>query len=266
MNYLFAAILGTVQGLTEFLPVSSSAHLILARAFFGWDATVFGLSFDVACHVGTLTAILYYFRAEIRGMIKGIPLAIRDGSESGRPIRLIVVATIPAIIFGLLMADRIEVLFRTPLVCAVALSFGALAMVLVERIRQHDRSEWELTNGQALALGCTQAVAFFPGVSRSGAVITLALFLGLQREAGARFAFLLGIPVILLAALRTGSNILATDQGVDLILLAIGAITSALVGYATIKYFLGYLARNTLDAFAVYRLVLAVTVIVWLVV
>ena len=164
------------------------------------------------------------------------------------------------------MADRIEALFRTPLVCAVALSFGALAMVLVERIRQHNRSEWELTNGEALALGCAQAVAFFPGISRSGAVITLALFLGLQREAGARFAFLLSIPVILLATLRTGFNVLVTHQGGDLMLLVIGAITSALVGYATIKYFLSYLARNTLDVFAVYRLVLAVTVIVWIVV
>jgi undecaprenyl-diphosphatase len=283
---LQAALLGVVQGLTEFLPVSSSAHLILARAFFGFDGDKFGLSFDVACHVGTLIAVLVYFREDVARMIAAVPRALGIGRpEAGRVGRagagrvvevavadpaphliwLLVVGTIPAVVVGLLFGKAIEEHLRTPAVAATMLAAGAIVMMAAERVGRKTRDELSLTLTEAFWIGCVQALALVPGVSRSGATISLALFLGLRRPEAARFIFLLAIPAILGAAAHEAPKVLKAGLGGDTALLfAIGVVTSAVVGYLAVKYFIRYLANHTLDVFAWYRLALAASVVVWL--
>jgi undecaprenyl-diphosphatase len=262
---LQAALLGVVQGLTEFLPVSSSAHLILARAFFGFDAEAFGLSFDVACHVGTLIAVVIYFRAELARMIRALPRLFEFRSDpDARLIWLLVVGTIPAIVVGALFNRRIEEHMRTPEIAAFALAAGAIVFFVAERVGSQDRRDDSLTFADAFWIGCAQAVALIPGVSRSGATIALALFLGFRRAEAARFIFLLSIPAIFAAAGHEAPKVIAGGFGGDAALLfAIGVITSAIVGFLAVKYFIRYLAHHTLDVFAWYRLALAAAAAVW---
>lgn len=261
-----AALLGTVQGLTEFLPVSSSAHLILARMFFGFDGDKFGLAFDVACHVGTLIAVLIYFRREVAQMIASLPkIADPAHSEGARLIWMLAVGTIPAVVVGLLFNKRIEADMRTPSIAAAALAIGAIGLMAAERLGTKSRSDNSLTLGEAFLLGCAQAVALIPGVSRSGATITVALLIGLWRADAARFIFLLAIPAILAAAAHEAPKVLrAGMSGDEATLFAIGIVSSGIVGYLAVKYFIRYLAAHSLDIFAWYRLALAAAVGVWL--
>jgi undecaprenyl-diphosphatase len=263
-----AALLGIVQGLTEFLPVSSSAHLILARAFFNWDSDQFGLAFDVACHVGTLLAILVYFRHDLWTMALSVPAMFRRPlPEPARQMWLIAIGTVPAIVVGLLFKHAIEDHARTPVVAGVMLAIGAVAMLAAERTGRRTRTEQSLRVFDAGIIGCAQAAALVPGVSRSGATLTAALFLGMRREAAASFVFLLAIPAILGAAGTEAPEIRhALRDPATLRLFAIGVVTSACVGYLAVKYFIRYLSRHSLDVFAWYRLALAATVAVWLVV
>src|SRR6476620_3977004 len=158
-----AALLGVIQGLTEFLPVSSSAHLILARFFFGWEAPEFGLAFDVALHVGTLAAILVYFWPDVLAMLEALPSVFSgDAGLHGRLIRLIAIGTIPAILAGLLFNDYIEAELRTPLIAAVALSVGAVLMLIAERATRGTRDEAGLTLLDAGLIGLAQACALIP--------------------------------------------------------------------------------------------------------
>ena len=262
-----AALLGVVQGLTEFLPVSSSAHLILARAFFGWEAPEFGLAFDVALHVGTLAAILVFFRADIVAMILSIPTMLSPrATTAGRLARLIAVGTIPAVIAGVLLDDYIEAHLRTPAVAAFTLAAGAILMLVAERVHTRERTEGRLTMGHALLIGAAQASALVPGVSRSGSTIAVGMLLGLRRDAAARFTFLLGIPAIAGAGAREALALGQMEPTRDTLLLFFtGMIVSAVVGYLTIKYFLRFLAGHRLDAFAYYRLALAAATVFWLV-
>jgi undecaprenyl-diphosphatase len=262
---LAAVLLGIIQGLTEFLPVSSSAHLILARAFFGWDADVFGLPFDVALHVGTLAAILVYFRQDVRDMILAAPTALTARSGAGQLARFIVLGTIPVVIVGVLFADWLEAHLRTPAVIVVTLAIGGIALLLAERLGSHRRDESALTAVDAVVMGVGQATALVPGMSRSGSTIATGMFLGMTRESAARFSFLLGIPAISAAAAKEGLHVLrAGMSGQDVLLFAVGMVTSAAVGYLTIKYFLRFLAGHRLDVFAYYRLALAAGTVVWL--
>ena len=259
MTAFEAALLGVIQGLTEFLPISSSAHLILARAVFGWDVEEFGLAFDVACHVGTLVAVLAFFRRDILSMVMSV-LGAAQGStdDSSRLLRSIVVGTLPIVFVGLLFADSITSQLRTAGVAATALAVGALVMVGAERVRRPTRTETSLTSPEAFGLGLAQAAALIPGVSRSGAVLTLALFFGIRRERAAKFSFLLGIPAIVAAAGRQALELAAQGFPAEpLGLFAVGIVSSAVVGYVTVKYFIRYLANHSLDPFAVYRLGLA---------
>ena len=279
---LQAALLGVVQGLTEFLPVSSSAHLILARMFFGFDVGKFGLPFDVAIHVGTLLAILVYFRADLRAMLRSLPHLfrpggprtgehvpidrpdVRRGAEGARLIWLLVVGTIPATVVGLAFSDAIERHLRTPLVAAATLAVGGLGLMAAERAGSQRRNEESLTFAEAFWIGCAQAAALVPGVSRSGATLTLGLFFGLRRAEAARFTFLLGIAAILGAAVLKLPDMLAEGLGGDgAQLFAVGTLTSAVVGYLAVKYFIRFLARHALDVFAWYRLALAAAVVLW---
>jgi len=256
---LTAALLGIIQGLTEFLPVSSSAHLILARFFFGWEAPEFGLAFDVALHVGTLAAILVYFWPDLLSMLKALPTVLSaDAGVPGRLIRLIAIGTVPAIIAGLLFNDYVETQLRTPLVAAVALAAGAVLMLVAERATSARRDEADLTLVDAALIGLAQACALIPGVSRSGSTIAIGMLLGVRRESAARFTFLLAVPAILAAAGKESIELRHMHpDGHLLTLFAVGAGVSALVGYLTIKFFLRYLTRHRLDVFAYYRLALA---------
>lgn len=267
MDWLSAALLGVVQGLTEFLPVSSSGHLILARAFFGWDPGRFGLAFDVACHVGTLLAVVAYFRRDIAALVVSAPgsLAGRNG-EWERFGRLIVAGTIPIVIIGVLFADAIETTLRSPAVVAVTLTLGGIGLILAERAGAKARTADSLGYGEAFAIGLAQAAALAPGISRSGATLTIAMCLGLKRESAARFTFLMSLPAVLAAALKEGLEVakLGTD-GLPAGPFAVGVIVSAVVGYVTVKYFIRYLAAHSLSGFAVYRFALAAVTVAWLV-
>jgi undecaprenyl-diphosphatase len=263
-----AALLGIVQGLTEFLPVSSSAHLVLARAFFGWDVDegAFGLAFDVALHLGTLIAILIYFRRDIAAMLAALPEALSANRGSAKVARLIAIGTIPTVIVGLLFAKWLEEHMRTPAVIAVTLAIGGIWLLAAERFGARTREEDALTAGGALLVGTAQASALIPGMSRSGSTISMAMLLGLTRESAARFSFLLGIPAIGAAAAKEGLHVVkAGITAHDGQLFAVGMLTSAVVGFITIKFFLRYLAGHSLSVFAYYRLALAAVTVVWIV-
>jgi undecaprenyl-diphosphatase len=263
-----AALLGLVQGLTEFLPVSSSAHLILARAFFGWNGDQFGLPFDVACHLGTLMAAIAYFRHEVLAMTRAVPQTLRTPfSRAEGPVRqtwLLVAGTLPVAVVGVLFGDAIERTMRTPGVAATALAAGALALLAADRVGSRSRREDSLTVPEALALGLAQSAALIPGVSRSGATMVVAIWFGLRRDAAARFAFLLGIPAILAASAREGFVLMGQGLTPDLAsLFLVGVVCSGGIGYLTVKYFLRYLADHSLDLFAFYRLTLAAGTGLW---
>jgi undecaprenyl-diphosphatase len=267
VSWIAAALLGVVQGLTEFLPVSSSAHLVLARAFFGWnvDEGAFGLAFDVALHVGTLIAILIFFRRDLGVMLAAAPEALSAQRGPGKVARLIVIATIPTVILGVLAAKWLEEHLRTPTVIAATLAIGGLWLLAAERFGARTRDEDALTAGGALLVGTAQATALIPGMSRSGSTISMAMLLGMTRESAARFSFLLGIPAIAGAAAKEGVKILkAGITPHDAGLFAIGMLTSAIVGFVTIKFFLKYLTTHSLNVFAYYRLALAAVTVVWL--
>ena len=260
-----AILLGIVQGVTEFLPVSSSAHLILAREFFGWDAGTFGLPFDVACHVGTLIAVLAYFRNDITELVLASPRALsRNPGPEGKRVRLIVAGTIPIAIVGLLFADDIETYLRGPLVAAIGLTIGAILLLVVERIGPRTKGEESLTVPGAIAIGIGQASALMPGMSRSGTTIAVGMGLGLRREAAARFTFLMSAPAVTAAAVKEAAELRHMPPDSSMVMLmAVGLVTSAVVGYLTVKYFLRFLGAHRLDVFAWYRLALAAVTIAW---
>jgi len=271
MTWIAAILLGVVQGLTEFLPVSSSAHLVLARAFFGWnaDAGAFGLAFDVALHAGTLVAIVAYFWRDLMTIAAAAPGALSAGPASARgPARvawLIVLGTIPIVVLGGAAASWLEDHARTPPVIAVTLIVGALWLLAAERMGSKDRTEEALTPVGSILVGGAQATALVPGMSRSGSTMSMAMLLGLTRESAARFSFLLGVPAIAGAASKEGLHVLKAGLTPhDAALFALGMAVSAAVGYLTIRFFLRYLAGHSLDVFAYYRLALAAVTIVWL--
>jgi undecaprenyl-diphosphatase len=266
LDLLSAALLGVVQGLTEFLPVSSSGHLILARAFFDWDPGRFGLAFDAAVHVGTLIAVVVYFRGEVAQLVVAAPGALtgRDG-EWERLGRLIIVGTIPIVIVGALFGDVIEARIRTPLIVAINLVIGAVGLMWAERLLKRDREPLALGYGEALAIGIAQAAALAPGLSRSGLTLTMALFLGLRRETAARFVFLMSLPAVMAVAVKEVFELRDVGlAGLPVAILAVGLVMAGIVGYLTVKYFVRYLASHSLDVFAYYRFVLAAVTFAWL--
>ena len=266
MDLAAAALLGVVQGLTEFLPVSSSGHLILARAFFGWDSGRFGLPFDVACHVGTLLAVVAFFWQDVGKLIAAAPGALtgRDG-EWERQGRLIIAGTIPIVIVGGLFADVIETRLRSPLVVAITLTIGAIGLLVAERVGRKSREAQDIGYGEAILIGIAQASALAPGISRSGATITMAMLLDVQRASAARFVFLLSLPAIVAAAAKEAIEVSEVGMaGLPVTLLLVGLVTSAIVGYLTVKFFVRYLANHSLAVFAYYRFALAAVTVLWL--
>jgi len=264
VNQFHAAILGVVQGLTEFLPVSSSAHLILGRAFLGSQTGQLDLAFDVACHVGTLIAVVAYFWRDLLGMA-GALRAPLSPSPPARLLRLVVIGTVPVVAIAVLFNDFLENTVRTPAATAVTLAVGAIGLLVAERLRPTTRDESSITTPEAVGFGLAESAALVPGISRSGATITFGMLMGLRREAAARFSFLLGVPAILAAAAKEGLDLarlgLSDHQRA---LFLVGMVSSSVVGYLTVKYFLRYLVHHRLDVFAWYRLALAAIVVGWL--
>ena len=266
MTALYALLLGTIQGLSEFLPISSSGHLILARACFGWEGEGLGLAFDVACHVGTLAAIVAYFWRDLVRLVVAAPRTLRlDGGIDSALSWIIVLGTVPIVVVGLLAADAIEASARTPWIVLAALVLGAFALLAAERIGRQTRDEHTLTWWEALLFGGAQALALVPGVSRSGATITAGLCMGLTRPGAARLSFLLGVPAMVAAGAREG--LVVVRQGLtanEAVVFAIGMGSSAIVGYLTVRFLLRFLVGHRLDVFAYYRLAVAAGAAFWL--
>ena len=264
-SLLLAGLLGLIQGLTEFLPVSSSGHLILARAAFGWEGERFGLAFDVACHVGTLLAVVVYFRRELAAMVVALPQVLSPPlSVPARQIWLLAAGTAPVVVAAVAFSNAVESTLRTPAVVVAMLALVALAFFVVERVGTKTRTEDSITVKEAVLLGCAQALALVPGVSRSGSTIAAGMFMGLRRSDAARFSFLLGVPAILAAAGKEGIDLIRLGLAPgELQLFAVGVATSAVVGYFTVKYFIRFLGVHSLRAFAWYRLALAAAFVAW---
>lgn len=265
MTLVEGAILGVVQGLTEFLPISSSAHLILARAVLGWDAGELDLAFDVACHLGTLVAVVAFFRGDITSMIRAIPGAVsRRPDADGRRIWLMAAAMLPIVIVALTLGDYLEIARGRPRLTAAALMAGAGFLFLVERLKLRTGTEDTLTLRGAIVIGVAQVMALVPGVSRSGATITAGMLLGLSRLASARFTFLLSVPAIGAAAAHAGLGLRDVVLSAhDWALFGVGFVTSGVVGYVAVSYLLKFLVSHRLDVFAWYRVVVALAIFAW---
>jgi len=267
-----ALVMGVVQGLTEFLPVSSSGHLILVPYLLGWDDPfIESLAFSVMLHLATLLALLLYFRADWLRLIPAGLAAIRDRSLRDDPDRrlawLLVVATIPAVIAGVLLNDPIETAFRSPALVGLTLVVGAAILWLADRLGSRDKGVDGVTFPVALGIGAAQALALVPGISRSGISISAGRFAGLDREAAARFAFLMATPITAGAGAWETLKILRGAAGVEVALgpLLVGMAAALVAGLAAISLTLRYLRTHPLTVFAVYRVALAAVVLVaWL--
>jgi undecaprenyl-diphosphatase len=256
---LHALLLALVQGLTEFLPVSSSAHLALLPVLTGNSDQ--GLAFDVAVHVGTLFAVVAYFRADLARMLA--PGGGPEGAALRRLGGLALFATLPVAVIGLLIHDSVAGLLRSTTVIGIAsIAFGLLLWV-ADRLGRRQRDERSLGWRDALWIGLAQALALIPGASRSGVTMTAALALGLEARAAARFSFLLSIPVIVLAGGYESVLVLRDAQPFGWTALAIGVLASALSAYACIHLFLQFLERVGFLPFVVYRVVLGALLLVF---
>lgn len=263
LEFFQAILLGVVQGLTEFLPVSSSGHLLLGQYFLGLDQGRFGLSFDVALHMGTLLAVVSYFWRDLLRMAFAFfrSFARRDLTNDAdqRMAYLIIAATVPAALIGYFLEDFFEgETVRSPWVVVFNFVLVGTLFIVGEAVGTRTRRASKLGFGEAVGIGFAQAAALVPGVSRSGATITLGLFLGLRREEAARFSFLMSVPIIAGAGgLKVGEVISRGMSASQTLLFVVGFVTSAAVGYATIRFLLNYLTRHSLRAFAFYRFAVA---------
>ena len=260
MTVFQAVILGLVQGLAEFLPISSSAHLVLTPWVFGWSDP--GLSFDVALHVGTLVAVLWYFRAEWVKLTQSAIAILRtrrvDTDEKRRFVYL-VVATIPAAIGGVLLEDYAETTFRSPALMAVTLMVMGVVLWAVDRYAARDRPLSSLTVRDAVLIGLAQTLALVPGVSRSGSTMTAGRALRLDRQSAAVFSFLMSMPVTAAAALLKVPDLLRTE-GITATLIA-GVISAGVSSWLAIAVLLRYISRHSFGVFAVYRLALGALIL-----
>ena len=272
MDMLQAVVLALVQAFTEFLPISSSAHLVLIRWLLGWQDP--GLFFDVALHFGTLLALAAYFArtwVRILGLAAGRRLlppsadhADRDLYENPRLLWHLAAGTFPAALAGLFLQDVIEAQFRSPALIGFMLIAVGCVIWWADRRAIPRSGLGSLSLYGVMLIGCAQAVALIPGTSRSGITIATGLLLGLQREAAARFSFLLAMPVVLGASLKTGVDMLSGAESVPVAHapLAVGVAVSAVAGYGVIAVFLRYLQTATLAPFVYYRLAFGIIVLV----
>jgi len=267
-DLLKAAILGIVQGLTEFLPVSSTGHLVLAEKVLRVDEERYGLAFDASLHLGTLLALLWFFGRTWVDLTLGGLRTLRDRSladPQGKLAWLIAVGTIPAAVLGFLFENEIEDAFRSPWLIATMLIAFSAVFVAAEAVSKRTRGMKDLSWFDAVFVGFAQAVALIPGTSRSGATISAGLFRDVERREAAQFAFLLSAPIIAGAGLKQLVSVIGdfaegTLGGEDLAFFATGFACAAIVGYLSIAFLLRFLAANSLGWFVVYRVGLGVVV------
>jgi undecaprenyl-diphosphatase len=259
MNFFYAIFLGLLQGITEFLPISSSGHLALVESFLGIEEA--GLAFDVALHLGTLCAVIIYFRRDFKMMFTALvrPQVLGEEARSSRILALyICLGTIPAVVAGYLLKDAAETVFRTPFLIAGTLAGAGLLLLLADKLGKHQRAMKTLGLADVAVIGLSQALALVPGVSRSGITMTAGLMMGLNRMSAARFSFLLSAPVILGAGvynlpaiIRQGSE--PGNQGFYLA----GFMAAAVSGYMVIAFLLRFVQSHSFAVFAYYRFALA---------
>ena len=263
MTELQALVLGLIQGLSEFLPISSSAHLALTPWFLGWEAP--GLAFDVALHIGTLVAVAWYFRREWVALTKSALSIVRQRAvrtpDEWRVVFL-VAATIPAAIAGLTVEDLAETAFRSPRLIAINLMVMGVLLWLVDRLSRRDRELKEMRLKDAITIGIIQCFALLPGVSRSGSTITGARLLGFDRKGAAVFSFLMSFPVTLAAAVLKAPEAFTGSTEATTILIGIAA--AAVSSWLAIAVLLRFISRHSFGVFAAYRLVLGVVILVTL--
>ena len=259
MTPLQAAILGVIQGLSEFLPISSSAHLALSHWLFGWGDPADNVPFDVALHLGTLIAVLLYFRKDLLDLVRGSFDAVRERRDTPelRLASYLVLASIPAIVLGLAFKDVFERMHDWPPLMAATLAGVGLVLFAVDRRPQGHKTA--VTTSSSLVIGTLQAAALVPGVSRSGITIVGGLLCGLTRPAAARFSFLLSIPAILGAVVLNAKHIVHGDPAVVLS----GMVAAAVSGYLAIGFLLRHIGRTGFAPYAIYRIALAAFILVW---
>lgn len=260
MEMMHVLVLALIQGITEFLPISSSAHLILPSQVLGWPDQ--GLAFDVAVHVGTLLAVVIYFRADILELIEGWfkQFTSHGPSHESKLAWCIVLATIPVGLVGLAFEDFIEAHFRSTLVIALSsIVFGLLLWAADVKAKQNLTLQ-NMTLLMALCIGVAQAFALIPGTSRSGATMTMALFLGFSRTDSAKFSFLMSIPVITLSGLLEGFELLE-EKTIDWSAVVVGLVVSGISAYLCIHYFLSFISRLSMLPFVIYRIILGVVLL-----
>jgi undecaprenyl-diphosphatase len=262
MTVFQALVLGVLQGLAEFLPIRSSAHLALTPWLFGWPPP--GLAFDTSLHLGTLVAVLWYFRDEWRRLIESAWEIVRTRqvtTESHRRVIFLIIATIPGGIAGLLLEDLAETVFRAPVITAIALIVLGVLLWAVDRWTSQARPLGDMRWGDALLFGFAQVAALVPGVSRSGSTMTMGRALRFTREGAAVFSFLMSMPITLAAvAVQLPDAIRERDVVLPLM---VGVVASGLSGWLAISVLLKFVARHSFGVFAVYRIVLGAFVL-WL--
>lgn len=260
LDFIQVSFLAILQGLTEFLPISSSGHLLLPSVFWGWPDQ--GLTFDVAVHLGTLVAVLVYFRSDVRRLLAAWFLSLGSGktNDDSRLVWLLIIATLPAGIAGLLFADVLEQYARSVGVIAISSIFFALLLLWADKTGMNRRELSDLNWKRALFIGIAQMLALIPGTSRSGVTMTAALFCNLNRQAAARFSFLMAIPIILASGSLKFIDLLQGDGGfnlaIDWLTLVYAAGLSALVAFSCIHFFLRLIESIGFLPFVIYRIVL----------
>lgn len=262
MDYFAAIVLALVQGLTEFLPISSSAHLILVPRFLAWEDQ--GLAFDVAVHLGTLLAVLWYFRDEVNAILRAWFLSVARRPHDHWEARLgwlLLLATLPLVVVGFLAEDFVEGRLRSPTIIAAATAVFGVMLWLAD-LRRHDGEDpWRISLSTAMLVGLAQILALVPGTSRSGITITAGLALGLSRQTAARFSFLLAIPAIGGASVLELAELLESPTPVPWDAIAVGLTVAAVSAYLCISWFLAAVQRVGMLPFMIYRLLLAGAII-----
>lgn len=263
MDWLQIVVLALVQGLTEFLPISSSAHLILVPVFTPWEDQ--GLGFDVAVHLGSLAAVIYYFRRDIANMFTAWvrSLTTRTVDADGKLAWAVLLGTIPVGLAGILSRDFIATELRSPVVMAVSLIGFGLLLGWADWRHRGTKTEYQMSWRDVTWIALAQAVALIPGTSRSGITMMAALMMGLSREGAARFSFLLSIPVIALATMLEIVGLFRADYSVDWNAILWGILVSGISAYLCIHYFLAFIKRIGMQPFVIYRVVLGALLLVF---
>lgn len=275
LETIFKAIfLGVLNGLTEFLPVSSTGHLIIAEHILGVSQDKFGLSFDAALHLGTAAAVFWFFWKKwmriVEGLIERIKRVKKGKREKEGKLGLyLLLATVPAAIIGLLLEETIETAFRQPKLIAVTLIVGGLIIFLADKLGKKIKSLEAVQALPSFLIGCSQSLALIPGISRSGITISTGMFLGFSRQAAAEFAFLLSGPIVLgaggkkLVAVLSDFMVGQMESG-EMAFFGIGILASAVSGWLAIKFLLSYLNKHSLEIFVIYRIILAIAILIFL--